>query len=389
MTVERAPTTAPDGLPPPVRWWAFLVIILGITLTVLDSGIVNLALPDIARDMKVSASAAVWVVIGYQIAALALLLPLANLGERIGYRRVYLVGAVVFTVGSLASMVADSMLLLVVARAFQGLGAAGIMSVNSALVRLTFPAAGLPRALALNSVVVAAGSVAGPPLGAAVLSLAPWPWLFALNVPLGILCFALGSRCLPANTHRPRAGAPVAALDVALNIATFSLFFLGADSLASLGGGGHAIVPPATGAAMLAAGVALAVWYVRRQRRLATPMLPIDLLAIPAFALSFCTSVATFSAHTLGFVALPFLLLGAQGFSHGHAGLLIAAWPAAVVVVAPIAGRLISRYPAGILGSIGRVMLSLGLLLLALLPDRAGRGDIAWRLALCGAGVAL
>jgi DHA2 family multidrug resistance protein-like MFS transporter len=115
-----------------------------------------------------------------------MLLPLASLGDLVGYRRVYLVGMAVFTVSSLGATFADSIGTLIAARTFQGLGAAGIMSVNAALVRLIYPSAQLGRGMAINSMVVATSSVAGPSVAAAILSVASWPWLFAINVPLGL-----------------------------------------------------------------------------------------------------------------------------------------------------------------------------------------------------------
>ncbi|MFL6691539.1 MAG: MFS transporter, partial [Ramlibacter sp.] len=137
------------------------VIILGIAVSVLDGTVVNLALPGIVRDLHSTASQAVWVVNAYQLATLALILPLATLGDRVGYRRVYLAGVAVFTIASALCSLADSLPVLAVARAVQGAGAAGMMSVNAALVRLTYPAEQLGRGIALNSVVVATASVAG------------------------------------------------------------------------------------------------------------------------------------------------------------------------------------------------------------------------------------
>src|SRR5690606_14471905 len=118
--------------------------------------------------------------------------------DRIGYRRMYLGGMALFAVSSLGAMLANSLETLIAARAIQGLGAAGIMSVNSALLRLIYPRARLGRGLAINSMVVATASVAGPTVSAAILSVASWPWLFALNVPLGALVLTLGRRALPA-----------------------------------------------------------------------------------------------------------------------------------------------------------------------------------------------
>ncbi|MDQ2734745.1 MAG: MFS transporter [Pseudomonadota bacterium] len=365
------------------------VILLGISMSVLDGSIVNLALPGIVRDLHADAATTVWVVTAYQVATLVLLLPCAMLGDLIGQRRVYLSGLFLFTAASLACALAPTLAWLVVARTLQGLGAGGLMSVNGALVRLTYPSRKLGRGIALNSIAVATSSVAGPPIAALVLSVASWPWLFAINLPIGIVVTVLGLKALPRNTGSRSAGARLSPIDVLLNILMFGLVALGADALGTRLAGTSSLLHPGMGIVLLVAGVAVGVLYVRRQRRQAVPLFPLDLLRIPVFALSMCTSIGAFAAQALAFVALPFLLLEAYGRSHAVAGLLIAAWPIATVITAPIAGRLIGRVADGLLGAIGLVLLAAGFALLALLPADPGNADIAWRMALCGAGFGL
>lgn len=379
----------PDGLPQPARRWAMLTIILGLTLAVLDSSIVNLALPDIGRELQAGASQSIWVVNAYQMASLVTLLPLAALGDRLGYRRVYLGGMLLFTVASIAAMAASSLPALIAARALQGLGAAGVMSVNAALVRLTYPRASLGQGMAINSLVVATATMAGPSVAAAILSVASWHWLFALNLPLGIFILWLGRRALPHNPPRSGALPEFSWLDVGLNLAMFSLVFIGADLLSVRAGQDHAGGGQGWGWALIVAGLLVGGLYVRRQRDRAAPLLPVDLLRIRVFALSMGASVHAFCAQVLAFLSLPFLLLEAHGRSHMEAGLLMTTWPLATVVVAPIAGRLIGRVSDGLLGGIGMAVFAGGLLSLALLPEQPSVADMVWRMALCGGGFAL
>ena len=376
-----------DGLPARERVRALVVIILGIVMAVLDGTIVNLALPDITRELHASPAQAIWIINAYQLATLALLLPLATLGDIVGYRRVYLAGMAVFTGASVACALADSLTALALARVAQGLGAAGIMSVNAALVRLIYPSRLLGRGVAINSLVVATASVAGPSLAAGILSLASWPWLFAINVPFGLLCVALGRKALPTRQLKAQ-GARFSLLDVVLNGLMFGLVFLGIDGLGAQPEGG-AGTPLWLALSELAAGLVIGVVYVRRQLAEPVPLFPLDLLRIPVFALSMGTSVGAFGAQTLAYVGLPFLLLGSYGRSHLEAGLLLTAWPLAIVAMAPLAGRLIGRCPGGLLGGIGLGLLSLGLMALALLPPQPGNADIVWRMAVCGLGFGL
>jgi DHA2 family multidrug resistance protein-like MFS transporter len=126
--------------------------------------------------------------------------------------------------------------------------------------------------------------------------------------------------------------------------------------------------------------------FVRRQAILPAPMLPVDLFRRPVFALTVATSVCSFIGQTSAYVALPFLFQTVGGMSDTHTGLLMTPWPATVVVVAPIAGRLSDRFSAGLLGGLGLAAMCAGMVLLALLPAHAAWGDVVWRMALAGAG---
>src|SRR5690348_8140108 len=120
----EAQASSADGLPVPRRYWAIAAIVLSITMSALDSSIANVALPSIAKDLQTTKAASIWVVNAYQIALLAAILPLASLGEIVGYRRVIQYGLVVFTLASLACALSDTLLLLSLSRVVQGLGAA-------------------------------------------------------------------------------------------------------------------------------------------------------------------------------------------------------------------------------------------------------------------------
>ncbi|MGF6610821.1 DHA2 family multidrug resistance protein-like MFS transporter [Paraburkholderia sp. WSM4175] len=364
------------GLPVPQRYWAMLVIALSLTLAVLDSAIANVALPTIARNLNASAAASIWVVNAYQLAITISLLPLASLGDRIGYRRIYLSGLILFTVASFGCALSNSLATLALARVVQGFGAAGIMSVNTAIVRMIYPPTQLGRGVSINAMVVAVSSAVGPTVASGVLAVASWPWLFAINVPIGIAAIVGGFKALPMN---PGHESPYDYLSAVMNAFVFGLLIFAVDGL---GHGEHFgyVTLEALGA------LVIGYFFVRRQLTRPAPLLPIDLLRIPVFALSVGTSVCSFCAQMLAFVSLPFLLQETLGMSQVETGLLMTPWPAIIIIAAPIAGVLSDRISAGWLGGVGLAAMTVGLLLLATLGPHPDALQISWRMALCGAG---
>lgn len=366
----------PDGLPLPRRYWAILTIALGVTMAVMDSAIANVALPTIARELNTDAAASIWIVNGYQLAIMISLLPLAALGEIIGHRRIYIAGMVLFTIASLACAFSHSFIELALARVVQGFGAAGIMAVNTALLRFIYPHRLLGRGIGINALVVAISAAAGPTIAAAILSVASWPWLFAVNVPIGIAAVSVGRFALPGNPLSHRAFDYVSAI---LSAGTFGLLIASIDALGHGESFGWFV---GEGLGVIVIGFLL----VRRQLTMAAPLLPIDLMRIPIFSLSVATSVCSFTAQMLALVSLPFLFQNRLGFTAVETGLLLTPWALAIAAAAPVAGRLADRYPAGLLGGIGMVIFSAGLLLLAFMPAHPDIVTIVWRMALMGTG---
>ncbi len=365
-----------DGLPLPARYWAILTIALGLTMAVLDGAIANIALPTIARDMHVDAASSIWVVNAYQLAVTIALLPLSSLGEIVGYRRIYQIGLGVFTLFSLACALSHSLTMLTLARILQGFGAAGIMSVNTALVRYIYPRAIVGQGVGINAMVGSVSSAIGPTVASAILSVGTWQWLFAINVPIGLVAFLIAARALP---RTPRSDHPFDFSSAGLNALSFGLLITGIDGL------GHGQDPVIIGIELIGA-LGFGAVLIARQLTRSSPLLPVDLMRIPLFALSVATSIASFTAQGLAYVALPFFLQNTLGRSQVATGLLMTPWPLTVAVVAPFAGRLADRYSAGMLGGLGLAAFAVGLALLAALPAHPTTLDIVWRMTICGFG---
>jgi DHA2 family multidrug resistance protein-like MFS transporter len=208
------------------------------------------------------------------------------------------------------------------------------------------------------------------------MSVASWPWLFALQVPGGAVALFLALRFLP---RTPRTRHPFDQLSAVQNAITFGLFILALDGI---GRGQRAVF------VLGELGVSLLVgwFFIHRQFTLAAPMLPVDLFRRPVFALSVATAIFAHAAQLIAYVSLPFYFQYVSGLSPIQIGVLITPWPAALVVVAPIAGRLADRHSAGLLGGLGLAVMTLGLLLVLFMPAHPTSVDVAWRLAVCGAG---
>lgn len=361
---------------------AVVAVLMVLIMTVLDVTLVNVSLPVLAVELGISDSLTVWIVTIYQLVITMLLLPLSSAGDLYSYRRNFLTGVVIFIVASVMCALSGSFVMILISRAIQGIGAACVMSVNIALTRLIYPREILGRGLALNAMVIAVATAAGPTLAGFILSVASWHWLFLINVPFGILAFFIGRKLLPSNPprdHRP----PYDWVSAVENVVVFGLIFYSLGSFAREG-------DILTGVVLLVAGLTVGFFYVRRQLDRESPMLPVDLLRIRLYSLSIATSVCSFIAQNLAMISLPFLFLNSFGFSEVITGFLMTPWSIATMLTSPIAARIVEKHNPGITAAVGMGLYGIGVILLATLSaEGAAPLDIAWRMAVCGIGFGL
>jgi DHA2 family multidrug resistance protein-like MFS transporter len=362
-----------DGLPVPQRIIAAAALLSAIVLAVLDGAIANVALPTISQTLDVSPAASIWVVTSYQIALVMALLPCAALGESFGYRRVFTLGVVVFTAASALCALSPSLDWLIAARFLQGFGGAAIMSLIAALLRHTYPQRLLGTAIGWNALAVALSSAAGPTIGAAILSIADWSWLFAVNIPVGVLVL-VGTRYLPDHQGTGRS---IDLLSVALNACFFAPLVVGVDFLTSR---------PAVGISLLVIAFASLFALVRREMHREAPLIPLDLLRAAPFRISVIASVCCFTAQMVSYVALPFYLQHDLGQSAFWTGLYMTPWPLTVAFAAPIAGHLSGRIPTAWLCAAGGICMAAGLLFCALWPFQNGLVAFIPFAMICGLG---
>ncbi|MBC7284439.1 MFS transporter [Hoeflea sp.] len=367
-----------DGLPQPQRAFAFATIGIAIMMAVLDSSIMNVALPTIAERQGVAPATAISVVMIYQLAVVISLLPFAALGDSLGFRRIYFVGVILFGGASYLCSQATSMEMLNAARLLQGFGAGALMSINGAMVRHIMPANRIGSGLARISLIVGVSAASGPTVAGVILALASWQWLFLINLPLSLVILLSGLVTLPRMAGSRRRFDWISAT---LNAAAFGLTITGLTALGSSGWSGMVAVK--FGLAALAF-LALTL----RLKGAVAPMLPLDLLRIRPFAMAIVASVCSFVTQFIVFVSLPFLF-SVLGRSAVETGLLLTPWPVATAIVAPLAGKLSDRHAPEYLSLTGLAILTLGFLSLATMPKTPDDLNVAWRLMVCGIGFGL
>ncbi|QNT77723.1 MFS transporter [Entomobacter blattae] len=369
-------TLGDEGLYGKARFWAMSAILLTVMLSVLDYAIANVALPQIAIDMHTTNSASIWVVNAYQLACMVTILPFSSLGAKIGFARMYYIGLALFTIASLLCAVSTSILELAIFRALQGMGSASGMSVGVALIRFIFPAKEMGKGMAINGMVVALGAAMGPSIAGGILAFASWPWLFLINVPLGILAFVVSWFSLP---ETPRVDRPFDVMSAFLSVVGIGALIIGGDGFAH---DGNVILA----GSLIVAGMIFVGLLTQRQVGNPQPLLPVDLLMIRDFRVAFIVSITGFICATSYIVSIPFFLQEHYHYTAAHTGLIMTSWSLAILCMGPIVGRLADRVSAGILTSIGLFITGIGFVFLCFLPHPPTDFDFIWRIGLAGIG---
>ncbi|MFD3240769.1 DHA2 family efflux MFS transporter permease subunit [Rahnella perminowiae] len=367
-----------QGFETPRRYLAAAAILIGVIMAALDSSIVNISLPSIAGSLQVDSASIIWVTNGYQVASAATMLICASLGSRIGERRFYTAGMVLFTLASLGCSLSPTFGMLVTMRILQGVSYAVMISVGLGLYRVIFPPHALGTILGLNALAFAVGTAIGPALGGLIISYLDWPWLFYINLPLGALAIVFSLISLGVDTEKEKGfdwgGAVTSAAALGLMVIAVDQIGRWDSRLLMLCG---------------VASVVLLAIFVNVQTRSKSPLLPPDIFRSRRYTFAVISSVSMFVAQGMALVGLPFVLQHAYHYSVLESAFIFTPWPVAVAICAPVAGRLSNRLNPTQISTVGVVIFSLGLGSLALLPEAATVNDFLWRVAVCGIGYGL
>jgi DHA2 family multidrug resistance protein-like MFS transporter len=361
---------------PSKRKWVILTTSLMTILTMVDTTIANVALPTIAHDINASASASIWIVNGFQLGMVTGVVPFSQLADIMGYWRLYRLSLIGFMIASLACSLSHTLVALSVARFVQGFSGAALTVSGPPINRLAFPPKMLGRATGFAAMSVALGSAAGPIVSGLVLSVAPWQWLFAINVPIAGFGLVLALLTIPRTPGSKRTYDVASA---AMSIVVFGIGIVGFDTVGHDG-------PTPLGIIELLVALIAGVVFFRRQLTLPLPMFPVDLFAEMRFSLAAFACFGSFVAQTVAYVALPFALQTTMGYTPLQFALLLLPWLLASAAIAPFAGRLADRFNSSRLAAIGMGIFGIGLLCTAFIGPNTAPFDIAWRLMLCGIG---
>ena len=380
---ERVPGTT-EGVSryPANKWLVFVVVAAGVFMSTLDSSIVNIALPKIMADFKVSLMVIEWVPMIYLLTVSSLLLTCGRLSDIWGRRWVYCGGFVTFSIGSLLCAVAAGALPLIASRALQGIGAAMLMACSPALVVDVFPEAERGRSLGMVGMVVATGLTTGPALGGLILEHFSWRVIFFINIPIGIGVTAAALPILKGMSQR----LPDESLDwvgALLLAVCFGTFIAG---LSHIHDWGPTSIPFGVTASLFVVSTAL---LIRVESRSTHPIITASLLRIRLFMWSVSAAAILFMGLFFITFLMPFYMVNPLGFSMSRVGATMTIPFVFQFFIAPISGTLSDRMGSRVLCTIGMALLAGALLLLSRLTAEATVVDIAWRLALTGIGVAV
>lgn len=335
-------------------WIIFLVTALGVGMATIDGGIVNVALPILSRDFHATVSTTQWIVSIYLL-TLCVLLPLSGyLGDLYTKKRIYLSGFIIFTLGSLCCGLAFSLASLIAFRVLQGIGAAMILANNQALLMTHFPKEKRGRALGVNSMTVAIGSITGPGLGGIIIAAMGWRAIFFINIPLGFLGCYLGYKILPKDTTKPERHFDfLGAIIFALMIISVVLFLENASTWGWL-------TTPTT--ILITISIVAFLLLLRLETKAKKPLIDLSLFNNWQFSSGIMVSFFVFMALYANMILLPFYLDRQLHLTPQLIGMIMFIAPICIFVIAPFAGQLTDRYNQAILTGVGTLCMFIGLL---------------------------
>lgn len=362
-----------EGVPKPQRYWAVTAILLAITISVMDASIANLALPTISKALDIPPHLSIWVVNAYLVTLIATTIPLSALGERVGFIYMFRGGIIIFMCGSILCALSTNLPMLITGRVINGLGGAVMMSIFGAMMRHIYPPKEIANGISINAMMVGVTAVLSPGLGAFILAISSWQWIFVFAIPLCLISL-LFSRFLPKVAAIT---SPYDYQSAILNVITLGCLITGLDLVTNSTPLGLALLTIAIISGSL-------LWH--RSAKQAAPLFPVDLFRISTFKYAVIVSTLCFGAASAAMLSLPFFYENTIGLNTQTVGMLFMAWPIGSTLMARPSARLSAKYPASILAAIGSCIMLSALVALTFLAKDAWLGYFAICMFCCGLG---
>jgi EmrB/QacA subfamily drug resistance transporter len=350
-------------------------------MSALDGSIVNISLPAISRYFNITLTTVEWVVLSYLIIISSLLLTFGRLGDLYGHKKIYIIGFAIFTAGSLLCALSSSIILLVLFRALQAIGAGMLMSMGPAIITINAPAKKRGRYLGIIGISVSVALSAGPVLGGFLTSVFGWQSIFLINIPIGIFAFIWAIRVLPAKEQGEKypfdfTGAII--LFISLIGIIFPLSFI--DKLGMKN-------PIIIGS--FAAGIILLIFFVFIELRKKHPMFDFSLFKSRVFFTGNISLLLNFIAQFTVALIIPFYLIQFRSLPASTAGLILIANPVVALIITPFSGYMTDRFDTRYISSAGMILITAGLFLSGLLNEKSTIFNIIFYMAIIGLGIGM
>jgi len=363
------------------KWYVMAAVAMGVFLATIDGSIVNIALPTLAAVLNVDFSVVEWVVLGYLLTVTTLMLGVGRLADIIGKKKIYAAGFVVFTVGSALCGMSISIVMLIACRVLQGIGAAMMMALGTAIVTEAFPSSERGKALGIMGTVVSVGVIAGPTIGGFILAGLSWQWLFFVNLPVGIVGVIMAIKFVPAN--RLIGGESFDYLGAVTLFICLLTLLLGLSFSQEMG------FANLTVAGLLGTAVVFLGLFIVLELRIMQPMIDLRLFKNGLFTINLVTGFLSFVGTAGTILLMPFYLQNILKFQPQEIGLLLGVVPLMVGLVAPLSGLISDRIGPRPLTALGLFLLLIGYIAVSTLDANTNALGYALRFIPVGLGLGL
>ena len=361
------------------KWTILMVILIGSFMTTLDINIVNVALPKMSVSLSVGINSIQWVVTSYLIVVLSLVLVFGRMSDMIGKKKIYQNGFIVFSIGSLFCALSTNMILLIISRIVQGIGASMMMSCNFGIITMCFAENVRGRAIGILGGVVAIGTMAGPPLGGFMISMFSWQSIFVINIPIGIVAYFLGVKLIPKEDKK------VAKIyfDIkgAVLFATSIITFIYALSSGETMGFNSPLIIYSLVLFFLSFSLFIIV-----ENHVKAPMVDFELFKNKLFSAGIFCAFISYTVIYFTNIIQPFYLQHILNMPPQRAGLIMTVYPVTAAIVAPISGYLSDKMGYKFPSLIGLIATCLGIYSMSFLTVNSSYLGIMLPMCLLGSG---